>query len=90
MQRASLFPRVRAATQRHLNGYIQLPQIVTDAGIEKFIGPSVWGNQAVRICLSGSLFEAAFRVCLRQPFHSPAPPVLSRRWSGATGLLKPE
>jgi hypothetical protein len=47
MQRTSLFPRVRAATQRHLNGYIQLPQIVTDAGISKFITPSVWGNKAV-------------------------------------------
>jgi len=48
MQRMSLFPRVRAAMQRHLNGYIQLPQIVTEEGVAKYITPSVWGNKAVR------------------------------------------
>uniref|UniRef100_A0A7S0P2Y6 fructokinase n=1 Tax=Calcidiscus leptoporus TaxID=127549 RepID=A0A7S0P2Y6_9EUKA len=46
MLRKSLFPRIRAATQQHLNGYLQLPQLTTQAGIDKFIVPSAWGNDA--------------------------------------------
>jgi len=46
MQRASLFPRVRTHMQASLNGYLQLPQITTSAGIVSYISPSTWGNNA--------------------------------------------
>ena len=34
MKRATLFPKVRAAMQRNLNGYLQLPQLTTQAGVD--------------------------------------------------------
>jgi len=46
MQRACLFPLVRKHVQAHLNGYIRVPQVVTQAGIDELIVPSVWGNKA--------------------------------------------
>ena len=46
MQRASLFPRVRSRMQAMLNGYIQVDQIATAEGIERYITPSTWGNRA--------------------------------------------
>ena len=46
MQRALLFPKIRAAVQAQLNGYIQLPQITTQDGIDAFVAPSFFGNSA--------------------------------------------
>jgi hypothetical protein len=46
MKRATLFPKVRAAMQRNLNGYLQLPQLTTQAGVDAYVGPSAWGNNA--------------------------------------------
>mmetsp|Transcript_31925 Transcript_31925/g.67917 ORF Transcript_31925/g.67917 Transcript_31925/m.67917 type:complete len:343 (-) Transcript_31925:253-1281(-) len=48
MQRLSLFPKIRKATQEILNGYIQLPQIVDSGpdGIDGYIVPSERGNDA--------------------------------------------
>jgi len=46
MLRASLFPKVRAQMQKLLNGYLQVPQLLSPAGIEGYIGPSTWGNSA--------------------------------------------
>jgi len=42
------------AMQRHLNGYIALPQIITDKGVAEYIVPSTWGNKAVSpvLCLA--------------------------------------
>jgi len=48
MQRASLFPKVRAATRQILDGYIKHPKVITDGpnGIDGYIVPSVRGNDA--------------------------------------------
>merc|ERR1712087_403741 len=46
MLRESLFPRIREAVQQQLNGYLNLPKLTTQAGIEKFIVKSAWGNAA--------------------------------------------
>ena len=39
-------PRARAATQGHLSGYIDVPAVTTQRGIDALIGPSEWGNNA--------------------------------------------
>ena len=46
MLRASLFPKIRTRTRELLNGYVQLPAILDDAELDKFISPSTWGNSA--------------------------------------------
>mmetsp|Transcript_107034 Transcript_107034/g.301161 ORF Transcript_107034/g.301161 Transcript_107034/m.301161 type:complete len:354 (+) Transcript_107034:40-1101(+) len=48
MQRRSLFPKIRAATQEILDGYIQHPRILTSGaeGIDGYIVPSERGNAA--------------------------------------------
>jgi len=46
MQRQSLFPRVRREMQRLLNGYLKLDALTTPKGIERYLGPSTWGNRA--------------------------------------------
>ena len=42
----ALCPRARAATQDHLSGYIDVPAVTTQRGIDALIGPSEWGNNA--------------------------------------------
>lgn len=48
MQRLSLFPKVREATRKILQGYIQHPKVLEDGpqGIDGYIVPSVRGNDA--------------------------------------------
>lgn len=46
MLRKTLFPKIRKAVQAQLNGYIQMPQLTTQQGIDEFITPSRWGNKA--------------------------------------------
>ena len=46
MLRESLFPKIRRAVQAQLNGYIQLGQLTSQAGIDDYIAPSHWGNNA--------------------------------------------
>jgi len=46
MQRQCLFPRVRREMQRLLNGYLKLDALTTTDGIERYLGPSTWGNRA--------------------------------------------
>ena len=46
MQRSSLWPKLRARTQAMLNGYIASDELTTTEGIESYISPSTWGNQA--------------------------------------------
>jgi len=46
MLRTCLFPLVRTKMQEALKGYIQLPQITSDAGIKEYIKESRWGNAA--------------------------------------------
>ncbi|CAK0796281.1 unnamed protein product [Prorocentrum cordatum] len=48
MQRASLFPKIRQATRRILNGYIHNPKVLGDGqdGIDSYIVPSERGNEA--------------------------------------------
>jgi len=46
MQRDSLFPAVRRNVQAILNGYIQHPSIVEQVGIDAYIVPSQWKNDA--------------------------------------------
>jgi len=42
MNRSVLYGKVRARTRELLNGYLDLPQVVTDSGLEEYISPSVW------------------------------------------------
>jgi fructokinase len=44
MSQAQLFPLVRAEVQRLLNGYVQMPAILTD--IDRYIVPPGLGSQA--------------------------------------------
>merc|ERR1719203_2659199 len=48
MQRASLFPKIREATRRILDGYIKHPKLLDDGvnGIDSYIVPSERGNDA--------------------------------------------
>jgi len=46
MLRKTLFPKIRKAMQAQLNGYIQMPQLTSQQGIDEFIAPSHWGNTA--------------------------------------------
>jgi len=88
MLRASLFPLVRAATQKQLNGYIQAPQLTTAEGIAQYIAPSTWGNSAGIV---GALTLASQAAASKPP---KAPPALSAPLLGAllgcaalTGML---
>eukprot|EP00614_Pseudopedinella_elastica_P013043 CAMPEP_0172611016 /NCGR_PEP_ID=MMETSP1068-20121228/30751_1 /TAXON_ID=35684 /ORGANISM="Pseudopedinella elastica, Strain CCMP716" /LENGTH=341 /DNA_ID=CAMNT_0013414873 /DNA_START=47 /DNA_END=1072 /DNA_ORIENTATION=+ len=51
--RKILFPKIRAKTKEYLNGYIDVPKVVTMEGLEKLIVPSDHGNRAGII---GALF----------------------------------
>jgi fructokinase len=44
MEQAHLFPLVRAEVQRLLNGYVQMPAILTD--IDRYIVPPGLGSRA--------------------------------------------
>ena len=46
LRRAILFDMVRARTREILNGYLELPEVTTDAGLREYIGPSAWGDRA--------------------------------------------
>lgn len=46
LRRAALFGRVRERTRGILNGYLDLPEVTTDAGLREYIGPSAWGDRA--------------------------------------------
>jgi len=48
MQRTSLFPKIREATRKILNGYINHPKVLGDGpeGIDSYIVPSERGNEA--------------------------------------------
>jgi len=46
MNRTSLFPRIRKHVSMLLNDYIQNEALTTDAGLEEYIAPSVWGSRA--------------------------------------------
>ena len=83
MKRATLFPKVRAAMQRNLNGYLQLPQLTTQAGVDAYVGPSAWGNNAGLVgalrarqggARAGAPRPAPRRVAARRrDRHAPAP-----------------
>ena len=63
MLRTCLFSKVRERTQAMLNGYIQTPQLTTQAGIDEYLAPSHWGNNAGPPCLHPS--QAPSRVASR-------------------------
>jgi fructokinase len=44
MAQPSVFPAIRSEVQRLLNGYIQMPAILTE--IDRYIVPPALGNQA--------------------------------------------
>ena len=46
MLRASLFPRVRVRLQSMLNGYLRVPELTTQQGVDRYLVPSTWGNDA--------------------------------------------
>lgn len=45
MNRVVLYEKVRIRTRELLNGYLDLPQVTTDAGLEEYISPSVWKDE---------------------------------------------
>ena len=53
--RKCLFPKIRAKCQEYLNGYIDVPAVMTADGIAKLIVPSAHGNSAGIV---GALFLA--------------------------------
>jgi fructokinase len=42
LNRRCLYPLIRCEVRRLLNGYVQHDAILSDLGIEAFIGPSIW------------------------------------------------
>eukprot|EP00927_Polykrikos_kofoidii_P051882 TRINITY_DN45659_c0_g1_i1.p1 TRINITY_DN45659_c0_g1~~TRINITY_DN45659_c0_g1_i1.p1 ORF type:complete len:359 (-),score=51.08 TRINITY_DN45659_c0_g1_i1:180-1208(-) len=64
MQRHCLFAMVREATRAHLNGYIKVPQL-NGPGIDMYIMPSRWGNDAGLVgalTLAQSAFDSSPRI----------------------------
>jgi fructokinase len=46
MLRKPLFAKIRSRTRELLNNYVQVPSVLVDSELDKFIGPSTWGNAA--------------------------------------------
>jgi fructokinase len=46
MNRTSLYGKIRAQLKTLLAGYMQADALTTDAGLEEFVAPSVWGSAA--------------------------------------------
>mmetsp|Transcript_1164 Transcript_1164/g.3138 ORF Transcript_1164/g.3138 Transcript_1164/m.3138 type:complete len:418 (-) Transcript_1164:54-1307(-) len=46
MRRSILYPLIRKRMREILNGYLDLPQITTDEGLDKYISGSAWGHRA--------------------------------------------
>lgn len=42
MNRKCLYPMIRSEVKRLLNGYVQHASILTEEGLEAYIGPSIW------------------------------------------------
>ena len=49
MNREVLFDKIRKRTRELLNGYLDLPQVTTDEGLDEYIGPSVWKEQGAGV-----------------------------------------
>ena len=44
MNRTILFEKIRSKYTEHLNGYLDLKQISSKEGMEKYIAPSIWAE----------------------------------------------
>lgn len=82
MLRASLFPMVRERMQAHLNGYIQSEALTTPKGVERFVGPSTWGNSAGVV---GALTLA--QAALEKAAHGGARRNGEAKWMKTMGVL---
>jgi len=73
MQRKSLFPKIRKATQDILNGYIKLPQIMDSGpdGIDGFIVPSERGNEAGIYGAVSLAVDALAEASKKEKLHRP-------------------
>ena len=45
MNRKVLYDKTRVRTKELLNGYLDLPQVTTEAGLKNYIAPSVWESE---------------------------------------------
>ncbi len=60
MNRVVLYEKVRARTKELLNGYLDLPQVTTDAGLEEFISPSVWKKEGTGLVGALAMAKVAY------------------------------
>ena len=50
----------RSRTKELLNGYLDLPQVTTDAGLEEFISPSVWKKEGTGLVGALAMAKVAY------------------------------
>jgi len=60
MNRTILYDNIRSRTKELLNGYLDLPQVNTEAGLKEYIGPSVWCKEGPGLVGALVLAQVAF------------------------------